>query len=477
MSIRLRLTLLYTAILALTVIAFSSILYVTQTRATYQSIRTNLIGQTAGLIRATEHAPVPPPDPSQNVPDAGAPPDKPIVMGLPSDTLPGRWTQTRRIDGTVMGRTPDLSGVTLPLSDKGLAAVQGGSAWYETAQVDNEPLLIYSQPHTSRDGTTLIIQVAFPIAQPQQSLNALRLVLILGSTLVILAAFALGWVLAGAALRPIQRITQTAQAIGAERNFGRRVEYRGPADEVGELAVTFNGMLAELESGYRQLEEALHSQRRFVADASHELRTPLTTVRGNIELLRREPPIDAGERAEIVADTTEEVDRLIRLVNQLLALARADAGQALRDDPVPVQPLIEDVCRQARLLTPRTAIQCDAPADILVPGDRDALKQVLLILVDNALVHTPAGTPVALTVSTTDAQVVFSVRDGGPGIAPEVLPHIFERFYRGQASRTGRGAGLGLSIAKELIEAQDGTIAVESAPGKGAVFTVILPLG
>ena len=136
--------------------------------------------------------------------------------------------------------------------------------------------------------------MAFPIAQPQQSLNALRLVLVVGSSLAILAAFALGWVLAGTALRPIQRITQTAQAIGAERNFGRRVEHKGPADEVGQLAVTFNAMLAELESGYRQLEDALYSQRRFVADASHELRTPLTTVRGNIELLRREPPIDAG---------------------------------------------------------------------------------------------------------------------------------------------------------------------------------------
>jgi two-component system, OmpR family, sensor kinase len=236
-------------------------------------------------------------------------------------------------------------------------------------------------------------------------------------------------------------------------------------------------MLAELESGYRQLEDALYSQRRFVADASHELRTPLTTVRGNIELLRREPPIAVDERAEIVDDTTEEVDRLIRLVNELLVLARADAGQTLRADSIPVQALVEDVCRQARLLTPNTRIQCEAPADVLVQGDRDALKQVLLILVDNALVHTPAGTPVTLMAAAADAQIVFSVRDCGPGIAPEALPHIFERFYRGQASRTGRGAGLGLAIAKELVEAQGGMLTVESAPGQGSVFTVTLPAG
>ena len=110
-------------------------------------------------------------------------------------------------------------------------------------------------------------------------------------------------------------------------------------------------------------------------------------------------------------------------------------------------------------------------------ADRDTLEQVLLILVDNTLVHTPAGTPVTSTASAADAQVVFSVRDSGPGITPEALPHIFERFYRGQASRTGRGAGLGLAIAKELVEAQGGTLTVESAPGRGSVFTVILPAG
>ncbi len=144
--------------------------------------------------------------------------------------------------------------------------------------------------------------------------------------------------------------------------------------------------------------------------------------------------------------------------------------------PIPVQALVEDVCRQARLLTPHTQIHCEAPAEILVQGDRDALKQVLLILVDNALAHTPAGTPVALTASATEAQVVFSVRDSGPGIAPEALPHIFERFYRGQASRTGRGAGLGLAIAKELVEAQGGTITVESQLGQGSTFTISLPV-
>lgn len=472
MSIRLRLTLLYTAILALTVIAFSSILYATQAQSIYDGIKANLVRQAAFFPNAGK------PESRTFEPrqQDGAPP--PVALhdtGLPSGTLPGRWTQTRSTTGEVTGQTLDLSGATLPLSEKGLATVLSGAGWFETATVQDEPLLIYSQRFITPDSAQGIVQVAYPIEQPQQSLNMLRLVLLVGGSLAILLALALGWLMAGTALQPIQRITHTAQAIGAERDFGRRVAHQGPADEVGQLAVTFNDMLAELESGYRQLEGALHSQRRFVADASHELRTPLTTVRGNIALLQRTPPIAADERAEVLTDTTEEVDRLIRLVNQLLVLARADAGQALRTDPIPVQSLIEDVCRQAKLLAPRTEMRCEAPADALVQGDRDALKQVLLILVDNALVHTPAGTPVALIAAVNETHVTFNVRDSGPGIAPDVLPHIFERFYRGQVSRTGRGAGLGLAIARELVEAQGGTLTVQSAPGQGTVFAATLP--
>jgi signal transduction histidine kinase len=319
------------------------------------------------------------------------------------------------------------------------------------------------------------VQVAFPITQPEQSLRALRTILVIGCSLVIVAAFAIGWALAGTVLRPIHRITRTAQAIGAERDFGRRVQHTGPTDEVGQLAITFNTMLAELESAYRQLEQSLDSQRRFVADASHELRTPLTTVRGNIELLRREPPLDAQEQAEVLADTRDEVDRLIRLVHQLLVLARADAGQALQREPLPIKPLLEDVCRQFRLLAPQRTILCESVADVQVPGDRDALKQVFLILLDNALVHTSPGATIEVTAVTAQERVMISVRDDGAGIAPDVLPHIFERFYRGQVSRSGAGTGLGLSIAKQLVEAQGGTIAVESQVGQGSLFTVTLP--
>jgi signal transduction histidine kinase len=474
-SIRLRLTLLYSAILTLTLIAFSTILYATQSHATYDGIKANLMRQADGMSGPRRFPGPPNQPPAEGAPPGGPPPG----ANLPDDALPGRWTQTRSLDGTVLSRTLDLGDVTLPLSPKGLRTVQNGTGWFETAQVEDQPLLIYSQPFTpqggSQGGVVEIVQVAFPIAQPEQSLRTLRTILVIGCGLVIVTAFAIGWVLAGTVLRPIHRITLTAQAIGAEHDLRRRVQHTGPNDEVGQLAITFNAMLAELESAYRQLEQTLESQRRFVADASHELRTPLTTVRGNIELLRRDPPIDAKERADVLTDTKDEVDRLIRLVHQLLVLARVDAGQSLRREPLPIRPLLEDVCRQSRLLAPQRTILYEPPPDVLVLGDRDALKQVFLILLDNALVHTSPGATVGMTAVTAEGHVAISVRDTGAGIAPDVLPHIFERFYRGQVSRSGRGTGLGLSIAKELVEAQEGTIRVESQIGQGSVFTVTLP--
>ncbi len=457
MSIRLRLTLLFSAILAVTLIVFSTTLYVAQAQLTLGDIKANLTRQAAAFVNGPRHPP-------------GGPGEPP-----PNGTLPGRWTELCNPDGTVAARTGDLTDTTLPLSEAGLHAVQNGKDWFETAQFEDQALLIYSQPVITQGQVTQIVKVAAPLAEREQSLNTLRLTLTTGSGVVLVVAFAIGWVLAGTALEPIGRITHTAQAIGAERSFSRRVEHVGPNDEVGQLAVTFNTMLTELESAYRQLQQALESQHRFVADASHELRTPLTTVRGNIELLGHEPPMDRQEQADVLSETKGEVERLIRLVNQLLVLARSDAGRALRQEPLPLKPLLEDVCRQAKLLSPGRTFNCEAVLDVAVVGNRDALKQVLLILLDNAFAHTPSSATISMTSASADGHVAISVRDTGPGIAPDLLPHIFERFYRGEVSRSGSGSGLGLSIAKELVEAQNGVLTVESLTGQGSVFTVTLP--
>ena len=472
MSIRLRLTLLYSVILALTLIAFSVMVYGIQSQSTLNAQKQLLAGRAQRFAEGRQI--------QLRGEDRPFPPDR---NDVPTRTLTAPDTymiQLRSLDGEVIEHPANLSQVALPFSDAGLQAVRDGEPWMEIASVEDERWLVYSAPVVIQGQPTEVVQVARSLADRDQDLNTLGRNLLIGSAVATIAAFGVGWILSGLVLRPIHRITQTAQAIGAERDFGRRVQYAGPVenDEVGQLATTFNAMLTELQAAYQQ-------QQQFVADVSHELRTPLTTLRGNLALLRRQPSISAEDKADVLDDMVDESDRLIRLVNDLLTLARAESGRLLRSEPVRVKPLIEDVCRQARLLDSGRTITCTPLLDVAVVGDQDALKQVLLILMDNALKHS-TGT---ITVTTTNldepetrffgknlvSYVAISIRDPGPGIDPEALPHIFERFYRGGEGRDRPGLGLGLPIAKALVEAQNGTITVESQVGQGSVLTVTLP--
>jgi two-component system OmpR family sensor kinase len=363
--------------------------------------------------------------------------------------------------------------VILPLSDDALEAARDGETWMETATVDGERVLIYTVPILVEGQLSEILQMGRSLTTRDQSISALGGNLLLAGIVAIVVAFGLGWVLAGMSLRPIHRLTQTAETIGAERDFSRRVAHTGPDDEVGRLAKTFNAMLSEWQAAYQQVGQALEMQRRFVADVSHELRTPLTTLNGNVELLRREPPISTEDRSEVLSDMASESKRLIRLVNDLLALARADAHRPHQSEPVPIKPLVEEVCRQARLLAPDRQIACDRLPALAAMGQGDALKQVLLILLDNALKH--AEGPITVACEVMERRVTVSVRDSGPGIDPELLPQLFERFSRGRVPGDDDGTGLGLAIAKALVEAQGGTLTIGSQPGEGSVFSVSLP--
>ncbi len=457
MSIRFRLTLLYSTILALTLIAFSAAVYLTLSQTTIR-VQEDRLAEEAGRLTAAREFRL----------------DR-IIFPFGRLAAAKTFVQTRSIDGQINDKTDNLVDFDLPLSPAGLQSVRAGQPWIETAVIEGERLLIYDKPVNVGSHIIGVVQVARSLAEQDQSLSTLRGFLIVGSCIAIVIAFGMGWLLAGAALRPINRITHTARAIGAERDFARRVDHTGPLDEVGELATTFNSMLTELQAAYQHVEQALQAQRRFVADASHELRTPLTTIRGNTSLLQRDPPITEQDRVEVLADMVDETERLIRLVNDLLVLARADAGRPLRHDPIRVKPLIEDLCRDLKLLEPERTIRCDGLPDVAVTGDRDAVKQVLLILLDNARKFTPANGLITVEVAAQKEQVAICVRDTGAGIEPSALPHIFERFYRGDVSRTGVGAGLGLAIARTLAELQHGTLAVESEVGRGSVFTMTLP--
>jgi two-component system OmpR family sensor kinase len=290
--------------------------------------------------------------------------------------------------------------------------------------------------------------------------------------------------LARAALRPIDELANTADAIGAERDFGRRVSLQdSPRDEIGRLAEAFNRMLGELQAAHEQLGAALAAQRRFVGDASHELRTPLATLRGNVELLRHmaatSPPGD-DRQAAILDDLAAEAGRMGRLVADLLLLAQADAGQHLTLRPLDLAEVARDAARAARLLRDGATLEvADLTDGLWVSGHEDRLRQVLVILLDNALKFTPAGGHVTLEAERTrrndDDWILVRVADTGPGIPRGEQERIFDRFYRGAAARSVEGTGLGLAIARWIVEEHRGTIKVASTPGEGTVFSVRLP--
>ncbi|MFL7791405.1 MAG: ATP-binding protein [Anaerolineae bacterium] len=465
MSIRLRLTLLYTAILALTLVGFGAVLYGTQAQ-TIRDREEQMLASTAQRIAEARQS-------GSDWVGQGQPPPMPPPEGerpgQRSLSFRGLYIQLLSADREIIfnSESEDQTSQTpIPLSETGMQTTLSGGSWTGTAWIENERLLIYSTPVVVDGQVIEVVQVAQPLTEQDQHLDVLGSNLLIVGGAALLAAFGAGWVMSGLVLRPVNRITQTAHDIGAERDFGRRVDHSGPNDEIGRLATTFNEMLGELQAAYQQ-------QRQFVADVSHELRTPLTTIRGNLDLLRRKPAVGTEEQADILEDMTEESDRLIRLVNDLLALAHAESGRQLRSETVHVKPLIEDVCRQARLLDPDRAVACDDVYDVAAVGDRDALRQVLLILVDNALKHTSGV--VRVSAEAIKECVALHVQDTGPGIGSEELDHIFERFYRGQDASVGPNIGLGLAIAKALIEAQGGEIAVESQADQGSTFSIILP--
>lgn len=474
MSIRFRLTLVYSTILALTLIVFGVALYSIQAEGTLDALKSDLVKSSERLVEATLKAN--PPNALQDTSQRLPPPPKPFDEF--SGDMAFRDLREREIvrildaEGNLIASPFGRDNDTLPLSEEGLAALGSQPEWWEEEIVADELMLIYSRPIVRNGQLANIVQVARSLTERNRSLRSLASTLGGAGLISILVAFAVGWVLSKLTLQPIIRITQTAKAIGKKRDFSQRVDYSGPQDEVGQLATTFNQMLTRLQDAYQKVEHSLSLQRSFVADVSHELRTPLTTLRGNLGLLRREPAPPADEQADILADMVEESDRLIRLVNDLLLLAREDAGRSLANEALAIHSVIEEATRQICLLDPQKQITLDVPVDLSILGDRDAFKQVMLVLLDNAIKHSTGK--IKISARKLDTTVEIRVQDHGDGISPETLGHVFDRFYRGTDGATGPGLGLGLPIAKALVERIGGAIAIESELGKGSI--VILQL-
>ena len=376
----------------------------------------------------------------------------------------------RGFDDPETGASLDWS---MPLSEDGLRALKQGQPWSELAIVQDTPVMVYNQPVPVNTRVVGVAQVVHDIGEHAQSLQTLSYGLALGAGALVLLALTAAWQVSGVALRPIVQLARSVRSIEWRRSSRRRIETPARATgEVASLATSLNDLLGGLESSVQQLEHGLESQQRFVADASHELRTPLTTIRGNLGLLRRDGVLTDEEKQAILRDAVDESERMAHLLDELLMLSRAGNARELRREPVDLQALIEDACRKVCTLAPDRVITAYAD-QVTTLGDADALHQVLLILLDNAVKFTLTGGQISVVVTPYDGRVQIRVRDNGVGIDEVHLPRIFERFYRADPSRPG--TGLGLSIARDLVERQGGTISASSRRGLGSIFTLTLP--
>jgi heavy metal sensor kinase len=466
MSIRLRLTFWYVGLLAVMLALFSSFLYVLFERNLTEEIDNSLYARADEMIRIL----------SASGPLLISPRIPTAVDAFASGEF---FIQLIDAEGELLDRSSNLMSQRIP-SDPAMLAriVREGRAGYDTVQAERHQLRVYTIPLVSGGRVIGFLQIARSLEELKATMLRLRQVLFVSSGFILVVAFLTGSLIARRALMPIDRITQTARRIGVSGNLSERVGASSVQDEIGRLANTFNWMLDRLEQAYSRLEQALAAQRRFVADASHELRTPLTTVLGNLDFLTRHGRLHDPDLREALADAKSEAQRMSRLVEDLLFLARADAGQRLQMTTVHADETVRDVIRQARRLAAGQTIEAGPIAAATIVASPDHFKQLLLILVDNAIKYTPPGGTIRISsqVVGDPPELAVEIADTGQGIPAEALPHIFERFYRAEPARAGDGSGLGLAIARWLADEHQGRIDVTSSLGHGSVFTVRLPV-
>jgi len=322
---------------------------------------------------------------------------------------------------------------------------------------------------------TLVFAVS--LADVDATVNRLVRLSALISGVILLLTAAAAWVLARIGLRPLERIEETAERIAAGDLTERVPTYRS-GTEIGRLARALNGMLGQIEGAFTARRESEDRLRRFVSDASHELRTPIATIRGHAEMWRTGVTDDLGT---VMGRIESESMRMGDLVNDMLLLARLDQARPLEQEPVDLLTLATETVIDAQALQPDRPLTIEAhpgPTPPVVLGDEARLRQVFANLLTNAMVHTPPGSPVVVVVRVVEDSVVVTVRDGGPGMSPEAVAKVFDRFYRADPgrSRDQGGVGLGLAIVTSLVEAHGGTVTCSSDVRDGSAFSVSLPL-
>jgi two-component system, OmpR family, sensor kinase len=468
-SFRLRLTFFGAALVALTVLAFGWLVYLLATNSQGptqdDALRQRAVDAQAAIASAPASQLASPATVSLSAAEDLVHRTDPFIEVLTST-------------GTVLSSTGRIGDAApaVPPSLLASAAAQGSAL--ATINLSAAPTLrLYATGWARPDlGLAGFIVAGQPTSIQSSNRRGILGFLIISSIPTLLAAFIASWLITGRALRPLKTVIETADSIARTRDLKRRIPPAKRRDEIGLLSESFNRMLEQVDAANQQLTQALDAQRRFVADASHELRTPLTTIRGNAELMAHGPSVPDDVRAAAAQDIASESERMSRLVEHLLTLAQADAGQNLALAPIALRPIIESVGRQAQATHADRNVRTAGLTDATVDGDPDAVTQLLWILVDNAVKFTKPGGSIELGLHQHDSMALLTVADDGTGIPPADLERIFERFYQVDPARSNRGAGLGLSIARWIVDQHHGTIAARNNNGPGATFTVSLPL-
>lgn len=451
MPLRLRLTLLYSIFMGGILLIFGTAVYFVVNFILITQVDNTLASVARELIRNVSINPV----------------GELIVVRPPQLNMTANaYIQVWSIDGEIVDASPSIGEFSEPLDPIGLL---NGETLYQDSTFEGVRLRVLTVPMSLEGRMIGTLQVGASLGLIEATRTDLvRIMISIGVIAVLLAALG-SWAVLKRALTPLETIAYSVDQINKADDLSRRIPYRGRQDdEVSYLVVSFNQTLERLESLFK-------SQQRFLADVSHELRTPLTVIKGNIDLMRRIKTTDE----DILNGMDDEVGRLTRLVGGLLMLVQAESGKlALSFAPVELDLLLTEVFTEVRVLAgSKVKVHLNEIDEVIVRGDRDRLKQVLLNLVANAIQYTPTGGEVFLSLSKIAGQSRLIVRDTGPGIPAEDLPHIFDRFYRAEKSRTrskASGFGLGLSIAKWIIEQHGGQIKVESKESEGTTFVIWL---
>ncbi len=477
-SVRTRLTAAYTGALAGTMAIFTFALLVARTEGSFAELQRTVADQASAAARAIKQSELA----NQPVTVEGDKPGSRTVNPMLRIALEGVPSYLLVLDDT--GKTLYASFAVRQLGDDDIATLVRTSLQLSTNRpsvkvtlVDDQLLLVAREdPGNPQRGTRAMRVVAGASTRRVGAIPPEQWTIMLGVAPLLLAVSVwLAWMIAGNALRPVDRVIDEVQAITDGRSLHRRLNVEDRGDELDRLAATLNEMIARLETSFGAL-------RRFTADASHELKTPLTVLRADVE---RAMQVSTGSGEQLVAleEALAETARMADLVDSLLTLARADEGRfEIHREPVELEPLVRDVAETAHILGEAQGIEISLPVieAATVMGDRARLRQLLLNLITNAIKYTPAAGSVEISLSRRVDGVTVSVRDSGIGISAADLPYVFERFWRADRARSRAsergGFGLGLAIAKWIAQAHGGTLSVTSRLGRGSTFTVLLPI-